>query len=332
MFERRDVLKAGLGAIAAGSFRRRRARGPPVTPPPPTVQKSAPFSRDMVVELARALAAKPYTPPRTDLPEPFANLSYEQFVGIKTKPDAAIWRQRQHGFQHRAASSRPYFRGAVDLYVVENAVAARLPYEASHFDYGALNVRRQASRPRLFGLSRAARPQMAAREAELAIFQGASFYRAVARGQNLGVTARGLSIRTADPRGEEFPAFRSFWIEKPALGDNALVIHALLDSPSVAGVYRFTLRPGEATLIDTELTLYPRTAIDHLGLARLCGGFAVYAARPRQARRSGGRWSPRSTACRCSPARTNGFGDPSRTAKVCNSPPSSTTIRRASAR
>jgi glucans biosynthesis protein len=43
-------------------------------------------------------------------------------------------------------------------------------------------------------------------DAELAIFQGASLHRAVCTlDKTLGVTARGLSIRTADPRGEEFP-------------------------------------------------------------------------------------------------------------------------------
>ncbi|MBM3653391.1 MAG: glucan biosynthesis protein D [Alphaproteobacteria bacterium] len=270
MFERRDVLKAGLGAIAAG-----------IVPPPsraaaagqtanPTVPESAPFSRDMVVELARALAAKPYTPPRTDLPEPFANLSYEQFVGIKTKPDSAIWRKENAGFSIEPLHRGHIFAAAVDIYLVEDAAAVRLPYERRCFDYGALNVPDALPDLRFSGF-RVLHAQHGEAEAELAIFQGASFYRAVARGQNLGVTARGLSIRTADPRGEEFPAFRSFWIEKPALGDNALVIHALLDSPSVAGVYRFTLRPGEATLIDTELTLYPRTGIDHFGLA----GFAA---------------------------------------------------------
>ena len=85
------------------------------------------------------------------------------------------------------------------------------------------------------------------------------------------MTARGLSLRTADSRGEEFPVFRAFWIEKPALGDNTLVIHALLDSPSVTGAYRFTLRPGEATIIDTEMTLFPRVDLDHVGIAGLAG-------------------------------------------------------------
>ena len=84
----------------------------------------------------------------------------------------------------------------------------------------------------------------------MAIFQGANFYRARARAQPFGVTARGLAIRTGDEPGEEFPLFREFWIEKPNPAANTLTLHALLDSASVTGAFRFTLRPLEATIID----------------------------------------------------------------------------------
>ena len=104
---------------------------------------------------------------------------------------------------------------------------------------------------------------------ELAIFQGASFFRSLAPGQNLGVTARGLSIRTGDSRGEEFPIFRAVWIEKATRAANALTINALLDSESVAGAYRFTLHPGDATIIDVECSLFPRAALDNYGLATM---------------------------------------------------------------
>ncbi len=223
----------------------------------------------MIVEFARALSAKPYSPPPADLREPFASLSYEQFVGIKTKPGAALWVGENKGFSIEPLHRGHIFASAVDIFVIENGAASRVAYDRNRFDYGALKI--PETLPDLGFSGFRVLHQDRGQEAELAIFQGASFYRAVARGQNLGVTARGLSIRTADPRGEEFPAFRSFWIEKPVLGANALVIHALLDSPSVAGVYHFTLRPGEATIIDTELTLFPRTNVDHYGLA----GFAA---------------------------------------------------------
>ncbi len=266
MFERRDVLKAALGAMAAGlnSGQTRAESAPPASPAPPA------FTRDTVVDLARTIAAKPYAPPPGDLREPFAGLSYEQFVGIKTKPGEAIWAGENKGFAIEPLHRGHIFSAAVDLYLVDNGAATRLPYDQTRFDYGGLKVPEKLPDLSYSGF-RVLRRDASGAEAELAIFQGASFYRAVAAGQNLGVTARGLSIRTADPRGEEFPFFRIFWIEKPALGDNALVIHALLDAPSVAGAYRFTLRPAEATIVDVELTLFPRTNIDHYGLA----GFAA---------------------------------------------------------
>jgi len=59
-------------------------------------------------------------------------------------------------------------------------------------------------------------------------------------------------------RAARIPAFRAVWIEHPTLAAGALVIHALIDSESVTGAYRFTLRPGDATIIDTECTLFAR--------------------------------------------------------------------------
>ncbi|WP_363349609.1 glucan biosynthesis protein [Methylocystis echinoides] len=267
MFERRDVLKAAFGALASG-LAPAVAQAQPSQPPAPPAP--APFSQQLIVDLARALAAKPYAPPPSDLREPFASLSYEQFVGIKTKPGSALWTGENKGFSIEPLHRGNIFTTAVDLFVVENGAATKIAYDRNRFDYGGLKIPEKLPDLGYSGF-RVLHAAPGGGEAELAIFQGASFYRAVAAGQNLGVTARGLSIRTADPRGEEFPAFRMFWIERPTLGDNALVIHALLDSPSVAGVYRFTLRPGEATLIDTELTLFSRTNVDHYGLA----GFAA---------------------------------------------------------
>jgi glucans biosynthesis protein len=51
------------------------------------------------------------------------------------------------------------------------------------------------------------------------------------------------------------------------------VLYALLDSESVTGAYRFTLRPGDATIIDTEATLIPRVPIDHFGLGAMSAAY-----------------------------------------------------------
>jgi glucans biosynthesis protein len=59
------------------------------------------------------------------------------------------------------------------------------------------------------------------------------------------------------------------WIEKTTRASNALTINALLDSESVAGAYRFTIHPGDATIIDTECALFPRVNIDSFGLGTM---------------------------------------------------------------
>lgn len=107
---------------------------------------------------------------------------------------------------------------------------------------------------------------------EFTVFQGASYFRSVGRGQNYGLSARGLAINTAEPMGEEFPYFRSFWVEY-ASRSRSITVHALLDSPSTTGAYKFIIRPGKDTVIDVKAELYPRKDVQHLGLAPLTSMF-----------------------------------------------------------
>ena len=79
---------------------------------------------------------------------------------------------------------------------------------------------------------------------EFLVFQGASYFRAVAKDLLYGLSARGLAINTAEGAGEEFPAFTHFWIERPAPRAKSIVIDALLESDSTTGAYRFTVTPG----------------------------------------------------------------------------------------
>jgi glucans biosynthesis protein len=93
---------------------------------------------------------------------------------------------------------------------------------------------------------------------EFLVFQGASYFRAVAQHLLYGLSARGLAINTAEPSGEEFPAFTHFWVERPAPHANSIVIYALLESESATGAYRFTVQPGTRPP-DVDMTVFPRT-------------------------------------------------------------------------
>ena len=65
--------------------------------------------------------------------------------------------------------------------------------------------------------------------------------------------------------GKRFSLFRAFWIERPAIG-GPLVVHAIADSESLVAAIRFTIRPGDVTIIDTETTIIARAPLDHIGL------------------------------------------------------------------
>ncbi|MGO8739186.1 glucan biosynthesis protein [Rhodoblastus sp.] len=263
MLKRRDFLQlAGTAAAFAAAEPVSSARAGDLAPP------SGPFNHSAVVDLAKSLAAKSFSAPSTDLPSPLSELSREAFEAIKTKPEGLIWNDKTSGFVIEPLHRGFVYNSPMQIFLVENGTARRLAYDAANFDFGALRLRAPPANLDFSGfraLLRNDRGEMR----ELAVFQGASFFRSKAPGQNLGVASRGLSIRTGDPRGEEFPLFRAVWIEKASVADNALTISALLDSDSVAGAYRFTLHPGDATIIDVECSLFPRASVDYYGLATM---------------------------------------------------------------
>lgn len=102
---------------------------------------------------------------------------------------------------------------------------------------------------------------------------GASYFRALGKGQKYGLSARGLAIDTAVQTGEEFPVFKEFWIERPQRRAAEIKVYALLDSPSISGAYSFVIQPGLSTTIDVEAVLFPRKPINKLGVAPLTSMF-----------------------------------------------------------
>jgi glucans biosynthesis protein len=108
---------------------------------------------------------------------------------------------------------------------------------------------------------------------ELAEFLGASYFRALGRGQHYGLSARGLAIDTVGGQREEFPRFKEFWVERPAADARTLTIYALLDSPRATGAYRFTLVPGAQTEVQVRARLFLRAGVAMLGIAPLTSMF-----------------------------------------------------------
>ena len=109
---------------------------------------------------------------------------------------------------------------------------------------------------------------------EFLSFLGASYFRAVGKGQSWGLSARGVAVDTALPhRAEEFPYFRAFWILAPHPQAHHLVFCGLLDSPSLTGAYRFIARPGQQTVVAVKAVLFERQHVRRLGIAPLTSMF-----------------------------------------------------------
>src|SRR3546814_2388420 len=85
---------------------------------------------------------------------------------------------------------------------------------------------------------------------ELCSFLGASYFRAVAKGLNYGLSARGLALGSGEPSAEEFPRFTTCWLERPARDARGRVGHAPLDSQNEAGAFSFAIDSGEETVFD----------------------------------------------------------------------------------
>jgi periplasmic glucans biosynthesis protein len=265
-YPRREFLKVAFaGALAAAGEALFAAKASAES-----LSAPSPFTSDTVAAIARELAKGAYKPPAAPLPEPFPSLDFDQFAAIKRNPGTAIWEDAHSPFTLEPLHRGFLFKASVELYLVENGEARKLAYDRSLFDFGKLQVPKDLKDLDFSGV-RILRGGDGEGRTDAAIFQGATFFRSLAQGQAYGLSARGLAIRAGDAQGEEFPVFRALWIEKPSLATDALVIHALLDSASLTGAYRFTLRAGEATIIDTELTLFARVDVDHLGLAPMAG-------------------------------------------------------------
>ena len=234
----------------------------------------SPFSATIVDAEAKRLADQPFSKPTLELPEPFNKLSYDQYRDIRFRPEKAVWKGQHIDFEVQPFAMGWLYDMPVDLWIVEDGLATRLVADSKLFTFGPSIGPGPEAAPYGFSGFRIHGPiNRADYFDEYAVFQGASYLRAVGRGEGYGASARGLALNTARPGGEEFPFFRKFWIEKPKPTATEIVVHALLDSQSTTGAYRFTIEPGETTVMDVAATLYPRTVLSYVGIAPLTSMF-----------------------------------------------------------
>ncbi len=259
---RRSFLSAALASTSILAF-----------PKVSMGEVSSPFSFDGLVERARDLAAKSYRP-RPQVPQDWLNLSYEEYQTIWFRGKDALWSNTDRSYNVDYFLPGLYFPRAVQINTVSDGQAERQPFDLSLFDktdkaptlseggdlgYSGFRLRTELSEP--------------GKKLEFCVFQGASYFRAIGAANDYGLSARGLALKTGDPEGEEFPEFVEFWLEAPAAGQKNMVVHALLDSPSVTGAYRFNIIPGTSCVMDVEARIFAREELPHVGIGPLTSMF-----------------------------------------------------------
>ncbi len=233
------------------------------------------FGLDDVAARASGLAARPYKAPVIDMPTQLRELDYDAYRDIRFRTEKALWRAEKLPFELMFFHQGRAVPEPVRINVIEPSGERLVPFDPALFDYGKNKLDPQTlSHLGFNGLRVHFAINRPGYKDEVLVFQGASYFRALGKGQAYGLSARGLAVDTAAAEGEEFPRFVEFWVERPKPNATSLTIYALLDSRRISGAYRFVLTPGVETVMQVTARLYAREKIAKLGIAPLTSMFA----------------------------------------------------------
>jgi glucans biosynthesis protein len=232
------------------------------------------FDFSDVVQRAKQVAGQPYRKPEVKLPQELQDLGYDRYNAIHYKPERAYWAKEKLPFELQFFHEGLYYDKPVKINEIAPYGVHEIHYDPLDFDFGGAQIDPSKLRGLGFAGFRLHYPiNTSKRKEEMLAFLGASYFRGVGKGQWYGLSARGLAIDTGLISGEEFPRFTEFWVERPKAGDKEITIYALLDSPSVAGAYRFVVRPGDETAMAVKASIFMRNNVSKLGLAPLTSMF-----------------------------------------------------------
>ncbi len=236
--------------------------------------QNPPFGLQDVEALARDLAAKPFEDNQGQVPQVLKTISYDQWRDIRFMPEKSLWRDEKLPFELQFFHPGLFYDRTVAINIVDKDVPTRLAFDTTAFNYGSNTFAGQIPADMGYAGFRVHSAINTKKYLdEFLVFLGASYFRAVGKGQQYGLSARGLAVDTAEPTGEEFPFFKEFWIVKPGKKDKSIVIYALLDSRRVTGAFRFESTPGAETDVDVESVLFLREPVARIGIAPLTSMF-----------------------------------------------------------
>jgi glucans biosynthesis protein len=189
--QRRELLKimaaftaAGLPlpAVSAAASRLRVVPG-----------KSQSFDYASLKGRARAMAQTQHVASTEKIPAAVERLDWDQYQAIRYRDDHALWAGEGRRFQAKFFHLGLFFRTPVHIYTVVDGRAEEVAYDAAMFDYGKSGLQNEhfAEDLGFAGFRLLFHPDWTR---DVAVFLGASYFRAVGGEKQYGLSARGLAV------------------------------------------------------------------------------------------------------------------------------------------
>lgn len=215
-------------------------------------------------EMAQRSAPSEPKPPRASDVD---GAVYDAYRSIRYRAERSLWREQGAAFEVQFFHPGSYYQDTVRVFELSGAVPdpRAIPFSTSLFSYGE-HAPPDDDKLNFTGFRIHAAINQSDYKDEFLVFQGASYFRPLGRGNAYGLSARGLAVNLGrDP--EEFPRFTEFYLGRPEPEDRFVWVLALLESRSVTGAYAFRASPDRTTVVDVIARLFPRSPGATIGLA-----------------------------------------------------------------
>ncbi len=240
----------------------------------PALPAAAAFDFEVLQFHAKNLAAQPYQEKRSSVPAAFQKFSYDDYRMIQFDPARSWWANERLPFELQFFHPGWLYNKTVQLNELVGGETRHIDFSKQMFIYGGKKPWLIPASMGFAGFRIEHALNQPDKMDEVAVFLGASYFRVLAKEQRYGMSARGLALNAGGPAAEEFPAFEEFWIERPAADAKSITLYALMDSPSVAGAYKFVITPGVETVMRVRAAVYCRKDPGVFGIAPLTSMYA----------------------------------------------------------
>jgi glucans biosynthesis protein len=247
----------------------------PADPPAPARDSySPPEYFNQLVDRARTESRSLGKPPkRLDLPPSLRDLNYDKYITIRFRPEKSLWRGEPGHFEAQFFHVGLHYLEPLKMDVLEQGSLKPLLFNPDLFSYDGVAPPPADAQLGFAGFRLHTNLNSSEYRDEVIVFQGASYFRTLGKGQVYGLSGRALAVDTGEPGPEEFPRFTEFVLVRPGPDDHFMWVLGFLDSPRVVGAYAFRIQPGEETVVEVTARVFPRSPIKVLGLAPITSMF-----------------------------------------------------------